>query len=92
MSRLAYDTFRASYMLTAEEQLPENREELNAFIEDVMQAHGIECDNRFKELSEEQKRQLLEEARNLFVKKRKRRQQHDKESGDKEEVEVVVSH
>lgn len=92
MSRLAYDTFRASYMLTAEEQLPENREELTAFIEDVMQAHGVECDNRFKELPEEQKRQLLEEARNLFAnsKKRKKKQQQDEESEDKE-VEVMTS-
>jgi len=93
MSRLAYDTFRASYMLTAEEQLPENREEFTAFIEDVMQAHGIECDNKFKELPEEQKRQLLEETRNLLAsnKKRKKRQQQDKESEDKQEVEVVAS-
>jgi len=93
MSRLAYDTFRASYMLTAEEQLPENREEFTASIEDVMQAHGIECDAKFTELPEEQKRQLLEEARNLFArsKKRKKRQQENKESEDKEEVIVVVS-
>ena len=92
MSRLAYDTFMASYMLTAEEQLPENREEFTASIEDVMQAHGIECDNKFKELPEEQKRQLLEEARNLFanIKKRKKKQQQDEESEDKE-VEVAAS-
>lgn len=93
MSRLAYVTFRASYMLTAEEQLPENREEFTAFIEDVMQAHGIKCDNKFKGLPEEQKRQLLEEARNLFAKSKKRKkiQQEDKESEDKEEVEVVAN-
>lgn len=94
MSRLAYNTFRASYMLTAEEQLPENREEFTAFIEDVMQTHGIECDNKFTGLPEEQKRQLLEEARNLFAKskKRKKRQQQDNEESEaKEEVEVVAS-
>jgi ElaB/YqjD/DUF883 family membrane-anchored ribosome-binding protein len=85
----------ASYMLTEEEQLPENREELTASIEDVMQAHGIECDERFKELPEEQKRQLLEEARNLFIrsKKRKKKQQQDEESKDKdkEEIEAIAS-
>jgi excinuclease UvrABC ATPase subunit len=93
MSRLAYDTFRASYMLTAEEELPENREEFTAFIEDTMQAHGIECDNKFKELPEETKRQVLEEARKLFAnsKKRKKKQQQDMESEDKEEVEVIES-
>jgi len=80
-------------MLTAEEQLPENREEFIASIEDVMQAHGIECDEKFKELPEEQKRQLLEEARNLFIrsKKRNKKQQLDEESEDKEEIDVIAS-
>jgi excinuclease UvrABC ATPase subunit len=87
MSRLAYNTFMASYMLTAEEQLPENREEFTAFIEDTMQAHGIECDNKFKELPEETKRQLLEEARKLFAnnKKRKRKQQEEQKEEEQEE-------
>ena len=47
-----------------------------------MQAYGIECDNEFKKLPEEQKKQVLEEARKLFdnSKKRKKRQQQDEES------------
>ena len=74
--------------------MPENREEFTAFIEDAMQTRGIECDNKFKELPEELKRQLLEEARKLFAnsKKRKKKQQQDTESEDKEEeLEVIES-
>lgn len=87
MSRLAYETFMASYMLTAEEQLPENREEFTAFIEDAMLTHGVECDNKFKELPEETKTQLLEDARKLFAnsKKRKKKQQNEKEGQEQEQ-------
>ena len=38
MSELAYSRFIASYMLTAEEQLPENKGETLAYTEDVLQA------------------------------------------------------
>lgn len=44
----------ASYMLTIEEQLSENKIEIIDYTEDVLQVKGIECDNRISEMSEEQ--------------------------------------
>ena len=64
MSELAYQRFMASYMLTTEEQLPENRQEIIDYTEDVLQAKGIECDKRISELSEEQIKEILEEVGN----------------------------
>ena len=52
----------ASYMLTAEEQLPENKVEIIDYTEDVLQANGIECDNRIAEMSDEQLKEILELA------------------------------
>lgn len=40
MSDLAYQRFMASYMLNSEEQLPENRQEIIDYTEDVLQAKG----------------------------------------------------
>lgn len=56
MSELAYSRFMASYVLTAEEQLPENKVEIIDYTEDILQANGIECDNRISEMSEDQSR------------------------------------
>ena len=36
----------ASFLLTEEEQLPENKVEIIDYTEDILQANGIECDNR----------------------------------------------
>jgi len=44
LSELAYSRFMASYMLTAEEQLPENKVGIINYTKDVLQAKGIECD------------------------------------------------
>ena len=44
MSRLAYETFMASYMLTEEESLPQNEQEMINYIEDAEQAKGVACD------------------------------------------------
>ena len=84
MSELAYQRFMASYMLTNEEQLPENRQEIIDYTEDVLQAKGIECDKRIAELSEEEVKEILERVRRLREKgkkNRKRRQQQEQQEG-----------
>jgi hypothetical protein len=99
MSELAYSRFMASYMMTTEEQLPENRDDIIAYTEDVLQAKGIECDNRISEMSKTQLKEILEEVRKLRSnsKKRKKKQKQDheeKESEDnkqQEEEEISVT-
>jgi len=82
MSDLAYQRFIASYMLTYEEQLPQNRQEIIDYTEDVLQAKGIECDKRISELSEEQIREILEEVRRLREKKKNKRKKQDQQQDD----------
>ena|ERR671924_84222 len=99
MSDLAYQRFMASYMLTNEEQLPENRQEIINYTEDVLQAKGIECDKRIAELSQEQVKEILEEVRKLREKgkkNRKKRQQQKEQQEDtttekqEEEEEILI--
>lgn len=85
MSILAYNRFLASFMLTAEEQLPENREEVIAYTEDAMQAKGIECDNRVKELSEDDLKALVEEMRKLRSRKKKKPEEQEEKEQEKEQ-------
>jgi DNA-binding transcriptional MerR regulator len=87
MSDLAYQRFMASYMLTTEEQLPQNRQEIIDYTEDVLQARGIECDNRMKGLSEEQIKQILEDVRRLREKKKAKRKQRQREQQEQEQEE-----
>ena len=85
MSDLAYQRFMASYMLTPEEQLPENRQDIIDSTEDVLQARGIECDSRIKELPQEKLQEILEEVRRLREKKKARRNQRQQEQQQEEE-------
>lgn len=85
MSDLAYQRFMASYMLTPEEQLPENRQDIIDSTEDVLQARGIECDNRIKELPQEKLQEILEDVRRLREKKKAKRKQRQQEEGEEEE-------
>lgn len=87
MSDLAYQRFMASYMLTSEEQ--QHRDEILAYIEDVLQAKGIECDNRISELSKEQLKEVLEEVRKLRDKKKNKKKKQENDSEDKEELEEI---
>lgn len=92
MSELAYSRFMASYMLTTEEQLPENKVEIIDYTEDVLQANGIECDNRIAEMSEDQFKEILEQVRKLRQnKKKKQKQEHDEEVEGKAEEEISVT-
>jgi ribosomal protein L12E/L44/L45/RPP1/RPP2 len=81
-------------MLTAEEMLPNNKQDIIESTEDILQARGIECDNRIKELSKKQLKEILEDVRNLREKKKAERkqqqeqqQQQDQQQEEKEEQE-----
>lgn len=87
MSDLAYQRFVASYMLTTEEK--QHRDEILAYTEDVLQAKGIECDNRISELSKEQLKEILEEVRRLRDKKKNKKKRLENDSEDKEELEEI---
>ena len=50
MSDLAYQRFLASYMLNAEESLPEDRQEIIDLTEEILDAKGIDCDKKIKDL------------------------------------------
>jgi hypothetical protein len=92
LSELAYSRFIASYILTVEEQLPENKTEIIDYTEDVLQAKGIECDNRIAEMSEDQLKEILAEVRKLRQnKKRKKKQVHDEDGESKAEEEISVT-
>lgn len=92
MSELAFSRFMANYMLTAEEQLPENKVEIIDYTEDVLQANGIECDNRISEMSEDQLKEILDQVRKLRQnKKRKQKQEQDEEGESKAEEEISVT-
>lgn len=92
MSKLAYERFMASYMLTPEEQLPENRNEIIAYTEDVLQEKGIECDNTIAKLPQEQIKEILEEVRKLRKNKKKKKTKPDEqEEAKEEEAEIVAS-
>ena len=84
----------ASYMLTTEEQLPENTNEIIAYTEDVLQAKGIECDKTISELPEEQIKEILEEVRKLRKNKKKKKtstKTDEQEEAKEEEAEIVTS-
>ena len=86
----------ASYMLTPEEQLPDNRQEIIEYTEDVLQARGIECDKRISEMSEEQIKDILEEMRRLSEKGKKKKRNGNNTSQTEgtetegQEQEIVV--
>jgi ElaB/YqjD/DUF883 family membrane-anchored ribosome-binding protein len=88
MSDLAYQRFMASYMLTPEEQLPDNQQEMIDYTEDVLQARGIECDKRISEMSEEQIKDILEEVRWLREKGKKKKKRNGNINSQSEETET----
>ena len=96
MSELAYQRFMTSYMLTNEEQLPENKHEITDYTEDVLQAKGIECDDRIKKMSEEQIKEILEvrklrEKKKSRDKKRQQQQQEDEDTTTEKEEEIAAT-
>jgi hypothetical protein len=85
MSERAYNRFMASYMLSPEESLPQNKQEIIDYTEDVLDARGIECDERISKMSDEQLKDVLEEVRRLRAKKKKKQEESESES-EKQQV------
>ena len=82
----------ASYMLTEEESLPQNEQEMINYIEDAEQAKGVACDETFKLLSKEQQEEVLKEARKLRKNKKKKiKTDNEQEETKEEEAEIVAS-
>ena len=57
-------------MLTTEES--QHKDEIIDLTEQVLDANGLECDERISKLSEERLREILEEVRKLRNRRRKR--------------------
>ena len=74
--------FMSNNMLTTEES--QHKDEIVDLTEQVLDAKGLECDERISKLSEEKLREILEEVRKL----RRRRKRIDDDSIDKEVLYV----
>ena len=74
--------FMSNNMLTTEES--QHKDEIIDLTEQVLQARGLECDERISKLSEETLREILEEVRKL----RRRKRIDDDSSSDKEVLYV----
>ena len=64
--------FMSNNMLTTEES--QRKDEIIDFTEQVLDAKGLECDERISKLSEEKLREILEEVRKLRNRSKKRKE------------------
>ena len=78
--------FMSNNMLTKEES--QHKDEIVNLTEQVLDANGLECDERISKLSEEKLREILEEVRKLRN-RRKRRNVNQDSSNTKEELLYV---
>ena len=78
-------------MLTKEES--QHKDEIVNLTEQVLDAKGLECDERISKLSEERLREILEEVRKLrHIKKRRQRiDQNIADSNDDSNEEVLYA-
>jgi IMP dehydrogenase/GMP reductase len=67
--------FMSNNMLTTEES--QHKDEIVDLTEQVLDAKGLECDQRISKLSEEKLREILEEVRKLRSTKRRRKRIDD---------------
>ena len=85
MSEFAFFRFMSNNMLTTEES--QHKDEIIDLTEQVLQARGLECDERISKLSEEKLKEILEEVRKLR-KKQRRLTTADNKSIENEEGEL----
>jgi len=83
MSDLAFFRFASLHMLSDEEK--EHKDEILRLTEDVLQAHGIECDAKIAKIPEEELQKILEEVRKL----RKRKQAGPGQTSESTQEEPV---
>ena len=70
LSDFAFMRFVSNNMLTTEES--QHKDEIVNLTEQVLDAKGLECDQRISKLSEEKLREILEEVRKLRNRRKKR--------------------
>jgi hypothetical protein len=75
--------FMSNNLLTQEES--QHKDEIVDLTEQVLDAKGLECDERISKLSEEKLREILEEVRKLRNRRKKRSVNQDS-SNSKEEL------
>ena len=78
--------FMSNNLLTQEES--QHKDEIVNLTEQVLDAKGLECDERISKLSEEKLREILEEVREIRN-RRKKRSVNDDSSNTKEELLYV---
>jgi hypothetical protein len=82
LSDFAFIRFMSNNLLTQEER--QHKDEIINLTEQVLDAKGLECDERISKLSEEKLREILEEVRKLRN-RRKKRSVNDSSGHSKEE-------
>ena len=85
MSDFAFMRFMSNNLLTQEES--QHKDEIVDLTEQVLDAKGLECDERISKLSEEKLREILEEVRKL--RSRRKRSINGDNSNSKEELLYV---
>ena len=83
MSDFAFMRFMSNNLLTQEES--QHKDEIVNLTEQVLDAKGLECDERISKISEEKLREILEEVRKL----RRRRKRVNDDDSSKEELHYV---
>ena len=83
--------FMSNNMLTKEES--QHKDEIVNLTEQVLDAKGLECDERISKLSEERLREILEEVRKLRHNKKRRQgiDQNIADSNDDSNKEVLYA-
>jgi hypothetical protein len=90
LSDFAFMRFMSNNMLTTEES--QHKDEIVNLTEHVLDAKGLECDERISKLSEQKLREILEEVRKLRNRRKKRiddKAEEDDEGSTKKEVLYV---
>jgi hypothetical protein len=78
--------FMSNNLLTQEES--QHKDEIVDLTEQVLDAKGLECDERISKLSEEKLREILEEVRKLRNRRNKRKDGNPSEEQGKEVLYV----
>jgi len=86
LSDFAFMRFMSNNLLTQEES--QHKDEIVDLTEQVLDANGLECDERISKLSEEKLREILEAVRKLR-RKRKGLSKEDNETSSDIETEEV---
>jgi hypothetical protein len=75
LSDFAFMRFMSNNLLTQEES--QHKDEIIDLTEQVLDAKGLECDERISKLSEEKLREILDEVRKLRNRRNKRKEDNN---------------